>query len=133
MVAGMPGGEISTVEVGDGSGGFRITGKAEAALRIRIWGYWPPAVAAKFAREVAGVAEKLGGDAVLVLDARDLKPQGAEGQEALRALLRGLVSATFAKGTAVVDNLFTRMQLTRLLRECGLDERIGFEDSLNSA
>lgn len=108
-------------------GGFRIAGKGEV-MRIEVWGYWRAEVATSFARETAAVLQKLSSAAELILDAKNLKPQGTEGQEALRVLLRGLVPLGFSKGSVRAENLFARMQLTRLIRECGLDGRLGFGD-----
>lgn len=106
--------------------GFRIADQAPTALQIEVWGYWTSAVADAFTREAPPFAAKLGAAATFVLDAKALKPQGAEGQEALRVFFRALSAGTFAKATLATENVLTRMQLTRLLRECGLDGRVGF-------
>jgi len=125
----MPGAEIPSAEVGGDAGGFRVTGALHAAVRIEAWGYWQADVVAAFARQAPAVCKKLSGEAVFMLDANRLKPQGAEGQEALRVLFRAVAAVSAAKGTVVASNVMTRMQLTRLLRECGLDERVSFGDS----
>jgi hypothetical protein len=107
--------------------GFRSVGQTTHELRIEAWGYWTGDVATAFTREAPLWAHKLGADAVFVLDAKQLKPQAAEGQEALRTLFRALSASSFARGILHTDNVLTRMQLTRLLRECGVDARMGFE------
>jgi len=94
-----------------------------------VWGYWSPEVVTAFARAAPEAGQKLSPAATFTLDANQLKPQGAEGQEALRALFRALAALTFAEGTVAASNALTRMQLTRLLRECGLDGRLMFGDS----
>jgi hypothetical protein len=129
MFVGMPGVEISPIEVGSEGGGYRISGSPGTVLRIRAWGYWPLDVATTFSREVGGVCRDLAPEATLALDASDFKPQGAEGQEALRVFLRALAPLAFAKGLVLAGNALTRMQLTRLVRECGLDGRMTFSDS----
>ncbi len=58
----------------------------------------------------------------------EMKPQGAEGQEALRTLFKVLAAMNLAKGTFIAKNLFTKMQLVRLLRESGLDQRVASAD-----
>ena len=123
----MPPSDFQAPEVGTEAFGFRVTG-APAAVRIEAWGYWPPDVASAFARQVTPITRKFSPDAVFAFDANELKPQGIEGQEALRAFFVGLSTTAFAKGTLLARNVLTRMQLTRLLRECGLDQRIGFGD-----
>ena len=125
----MPGAEISHVEVGTEAGGYRVSGSPTTVLRIRAWGYWPADVTAAFSHEAPVVCRELAPEATLALDASDFKPQGAEGQEALRVFLRALAPLTFAKGIVLAGNALTRMQITRLLRECGLDGRLTFSDS----
>jgi hypothetical protein len=125
----MPGADISPVDVGTDGGGYRVSGSPSTLLRIRAWGYWPVEVTTVFGREAAALCRDLAPDATLVLDASDFKPQGSEGQEALRVFLRALAPLTFAKGLVLAGNALTRMQLTRLLRECGLDGRLTFGDS----
>ena len=51
-----------------------------------------------------------------MLDCKELKPQGIEGQEAIRVLLRLLSRQPFAKGMILRGNAMTCMQLARLLR-----------------
>jgi len=123
----MPGAEFTPSEVGTDAACFRTSGSAETALRVEAWGYWTPEIAHSFTRDAVLFASKLTPASVLVIDAAQLKPQAVEGQEALRVAFRALATASFAKATLRTENVLTRMQLTRLLRECGLDERVGFE------
>ncbi len=116
--------DFSPIEVGGTKDGFRITGTLQAALRIEVWGYWPSDVASAFARDAQAALQKLAALAVFTLDATNLKPQGAEGQDALRSMLRALASIQFAKGTVVASNILTSMQIARLLRECKLEARV---------
>ena len=133
MLGRMPAAEISPAEVGTDTGGFRVSGTPQVELRIEGWGYWSPAVVAAFAREAPAASQKFSPAAAFMLDANQLKPQGAEGQEALRALFRGLSALKFSRLTVVAQNALTRMQLTRLARECGLDGHLTFGDSLYTA
>ena len=66
---------------------------------------------------------------IFVFDCKELKPQGAEGQDAIRVLFRVLARLPFAKGIIVKGNAMTCMQLARLLRECGAEKRIEFADT----
>jgi hypothetical protein len=115
------------IEVGGKKDGFRITGTPHASLRIEAWGYWPSNVASAFAREAQAAVQKLATTAVFTLDVVNLKPQGAEGQDALRALLRALSPLAFAKGVVIASNILTGMQIARLLRECKLEDRVVIE------
>jgi hypothetical protein len=128
----MRAGELSTVQVGSDAGGFRLLGTTQASVRAEAWGYWPPDVATAFSREVPAITQKLAATTTFVLDANQLKPQGAEGQQAIRVLCHALGAARFAKATILCSNALTRMQLTRLLRECGVDQRVAFADSLGA-
>jgi hypothetical protein len=119
--------DFSSIEVGGAKDGFRITGTPQAALRIEAWGYWPSDVATAFARDAQAAVQKLAPAAVFTLDATNLKPQGSEGQDALRALLRALSAVAFARGTVVASNIMTSMQVARLLRECKLEDRVVIE------
>lgn len=123
----MPGADFTPSEVGTEAAGFRTSGHPNAALRVEAWGYWTPEIAHSFTRDALAFMPKLTQSSVLVFDATNLKPQAVDGQDAFRAVFRALAGATFAKATLHTGNVLTRMQLTRLLRECGLDERVGFE------
>jgi hypothetical protein len=125
----MPFAEFSPAEVGTSAGGFRLVGTAQGLLRVTVWGYWPTDVVRSFAVEASTALQKLGASGTLIVDASDLKPQGAEGQEALRMLFRGLVPLSLAKATVIASNALTRMQLARLLRESGVDGRVEISDS----
>jgi hypothetical protein len=124
----MPFAEFSPAEVGSSAGGFRLVGTAQGLLRVTVWGYWPPDVVRTFAVDATTALQKLAPGGSLVLDAAELKPQGADGQEALRMLFRGLVPLAFAKAQVIAINALTRMQLARLLRECGVDGRVEIGD-----
>jgi hypothetical protein len=121
----MPAGEVSSDE--NEAGGFRIT-VSSSLLSINVWGYWPPEVAAAFTREATAISQKPMRVGALVLDASALKPQGAEGQAALRVMFNVLAAMGVAKGTFIADSLFSKMQLVRLLRECGLDQYVAAAD-----
>jgi len=109
--------------VGTDAGGYRLSAAA-AEFRVEAWGYWTPEVISAFRRQAFVLARRLGAEGQFVLDARDLKPQGTDGQEVLRELFRMLAALTFARGSVSASNALTRMQLTRLVREGGLDGRI---------
>jgi len=98
-------------------------------LRITVWGYWTPEVARAFATEAQAAAQKLMPTSTLVVEAAALKPQGPDAQEAWRGFFRGLVGLVFARAVVVGANALTRMQLTRLVRESGVDGRVEFGDS----
>jgi hypothetical protein len=84
-------------------------------------------VIALFRKHAPIAAWKLTATGMFVFDAKQLKPQGLDGQEALRELFRTLSAVPFQRGSVVAENALTRMQLTRLVREGGLDARVTFD------
>ncbi|HYQ44171.1 MAG TPA: hypothetical protein VER11_19450 [Polyangiaceae bacterium] len=125
----MPGGAHTSTNVGSEAGGFRILGGTDGNLRIAAWGYWPADVVASFLANAPLAAQALVPVGIFVFDCKELKPQGAEGQEAIRVLFRVLARSPFAKGLIVRGNAMTCMQLARLLRECSAEKRIEFADA----
>jgi len=128
----MPFAEFSPAEVGSSAGGFRWASAGQGVLRITVWGYWHEDVVRAFAAEAPAALGKLAPSGTLVLDASALKPQGADAQEALRLLFRGLVPHASVKAMVIARNALTRMQLARLLRECGVDQRVEFGDNTST-
>lgn len=129
MFGRMPAGQHASGDVGSEAGGFRVSAHAAGTLRVTVWGYWTVDVARTFAADGPAAAQKLMPTSTLVIEAGQLKPQGSDGQEAFRSLFRGLAPLTFARAVIVAANALTRMQLTRLVRESGLDGRVEFADS----
>lgn len=126
----MPGGADSSTNVGSEAGGFRIYDSSDGNLRIAAWGYWPVDVIDEFNVQAAVAIQTLVAVGVFVFDCKGLKPQGAQGQDAIRALFRVLARLPFAKGLIVKGNAMTCMQLARLLRECGAEKRFEFTDAV---
>lgn len=123
----MPEERPHTLHVGTDADGFRVTHTAGGReLRIEGWGYWDAETCHAFARHVGGVLDKLAPPIVLLFDASVLKPQAIEGQEVIRAFFRRAASMPRSSVVALAKNVLTRMQLTRLGRECSLD--LGFSD-----
>jgi hypothetical protein len=112
--------------VGTDAGGYRLFATIKE-LRLEAWGYWTPEVLLAFRRQVGAAIRKLGEQGLVVLDFRELKPQGTDAQDALREFLRILSGVTFASAKVTAQNALTRMQLTRLVREGGLDGRVTFD------
>ena len=114
---------------GNDSSGFRITYLPGAhELRIECWGYWPRDVAADFARETVLTFQKIGARVDLSFDASRLKPQGVDGQGALRLVMNAMGSLAFSRATVLSSDVLCRMQLTRIARECGVDSLLSFRD-----
>lgn len=120
IFSGVPG-VISSIETE--AGGFRVAMSA-TLLSVTAWGYWSADVADAFSRAAVALGQKLRPVSALTLDAAEMQPQGVEGQEALRQMLRAVAAMNVPKVTLVANNLFTKMQMVRLLRECALDERL---------
>ncbi|MEI9942483.1 MAG: hypothetical protein WDO69_35160 [Pseudomonadota bacterium] len=125
----MQGAQPFSAGVGSEAGGFRVLDNADGGLRIAAWGYWPLEVIRAFSVDALAAAQMLTPSSIFVFDSKQLKPQGAEGQEAVRLLFRALARLPFAKGVIIKGNAMTCMQLARLLRECGADKRVEFADA----
>jgi len=125
----MPGVPHLPINVGSAAGGFRVLPSPDGHLRIAAWGYWPPEVITAFGVNAPAAAQTLAPSSIFVFDTKELKPQGAEGQDALRALFRAVAPLPFAKGMIIRGNAMTCMQLARLLRECRADKRLEFTDT----
>lgn len=125
----MPGAPYSSAEFGSNAGGFRVQSNAERNLRIAAWGYWPTDVTSSFGVQAVAAVQALTRSSVFVFDSKDLKPQGTDGQEAIRLMFRALARLSFAKGVILRGNAMTCMQLARLLRECAADQRLEFVDT----
>lgn len=118
---------VQTRQVGSEAAGFRLVyPPGGRTLRIEAWGYWSPEVAAAFGRESASACRELSGPVSLVFDAMRLKPQSADGQGALRVMMKSVAGARISGGRVLVDNILTRMQLLRIAKECGLDRLLQF-------
>ena len=57
-------------------------------LRLEGWGHWDGGVSTAFARQAAAACRGLASPAEIVPDATELKPQGDDGQGALRVMMR---------------------------------------------
>ena len=125
----MPFAELSPAEVGTSAGGFRIVGTAQGLIRLTLWGYWSQDVVRAFSSDGPSALQRLMPSGTVIVDANELKPQGADGQEAMRVLFRALAGLVFTKATVISVNALTRMQLARLLRECGVDGRVDLSDN----
>jgi hypothetical protein len=115
-------------EVGDEVAGFRVQyTPGESSLHIECWGYWVSDLAAVFGREAVAACQEVSTPMDFVLDATALKPQGEQGQEALRALLSRLASLKLATVRIFTGNILTKIQLTRLARASNVDSRLQFD------
>ncbi|HET7539942.1 MAG TPA: hypothetical protein VFK05_08720 [Polyangiaceae bacterium] len=125
----MRGASHPSESVGSDAGGFKILSDADGNLRIAAWGYWPADVVRAFGESAPAAAQALLPLGMFVFDSSELKPQGSDGQEAIRMLFRVLADLPFAKGLIIKGNAMTCMQLARLLRECSAERRIEFTDA----
>jgi hypothetical protein len=123
-----------TMQVGTKAAGFRIVlTPGGTALRLESWGYWSPDLALAFSRDVIVACRKVSSPLSFVLDATELKPQGREGQEALRTLMRCLAQFVLASATISTKNILTKMQLTRLAKDCGVESLLQITDQPGAA
>jgi hypothetical protein len=113
--------------------GFRIQyAPGGHSLRLHAWGFWTSDIAEAFGRAATTACLEVLVPIDFVFDASDLKPQNADGQAALRSMMKGLAPLRFSNARVIVSNLLTRMQLTRLARECSASTVLRFEDGSTS-
>ncbi|HEY2407796.1 MAG TPA: hypothetical protein VGI10_17430 [Polyangiaceae bacterium] len=114
--------EQTNTHCGSESGGFRtIQTFGGRSLVVECWGYWDDQTSAAFARGPVTALERTGTALEFTLDAALLKPQSSAGQDALRGFLKRLAEKKPSKVDVRVSNVLTQMQLTRLLREAGVE------------
>jgi hypothetical protein len=108
--------------VGDERAGYQIlSALVSGSLRVQCWGYWCGEVAATFEVDVPEACRETPNLTHFVLDAEELKPQGAQGQVALRSLMSHLGSMKETACTVLSTNALTKMQLVRFAREYGVN------------
>ena len=113
------------MQAGTATAGFRIVcAPGGTALRLEGRGYWSPDVALAFSRDVIAACRKVSSPLAFAFNATELKPQGREGQEALLTLMRCLAQFVLASATISTNNILTKMQLTRLAKDCGLQSQV---------
>jgi len=119
----------STTQVGTENAGYRIVCPPRGrALHVEGWGYWTPELAQAFGRDVTAACRTVLSPLGFVFDATRLKPQGREGQEALRSLLGCLARLELSGATVGTTNILAKMQLVRLAKECGVESRLQIRD-----
>ncbi|MBN2369964.1 MAG: hypothetical protein JXO72_05705 [Vicinamibacteria bacterium] len=124
----MPAISPETRHAGNKVAGFRITyTPGEGSIHFECWGYWTSDVAAAFSQHAIAACQEVGTPIDFMLDATALKPQGEWGQEAFCDLLSGLASLKLSSARVSASNVLTRIQLTRLARECGVDSLLHFD------
>lgn len=120
----------SVNQFGTDDAGFRVMyDRDENTLHVEGWGYWNSGVGAALRRETTAACRQLSPPLAIVMDLTRLKPQGTEGQEALRTLMSSLGAMGGFSGKIHTENVLTRMQLTRLARECGVEASFVFAES----
>lgn len=113
-------------EFGTAGGGFRISVQG-GTFRLEGWGYWPADVASTFTREIEAACRNMVPPVDFSFVASALKPQGDEGQQALRTLMQCLAKANLSSARVAAENILTRMQLVRIASACGAEGRLRFE------
>ncbi|HVY44654.1 MAG TPA: hypothetical protein VHB21_02200 [Minicystis sp.] len=103
---------------GSDEAGFSIDAIA-SSVKVRAWGFWDAATAARFPPAVFEALAAAGPRAELLVDVTELKPQREAGQAALHEVIEGTVRLGLRRAELVVTNAITRMQLARIVREAG--------------
>jgi hypothetical protein len=109
------------LRVGTDSAGFSIDSPASGGIVVVGWGFWSVEVATAFALSVIDACRARPRGAALVFEMSNLKPMRDEGQQSFSAILRALPGLGVARTSMVTTNPLTRMQLTRLATESGIN------------
>jgi hypothetical protein len=83
-------------------------------------------VADSLCAEVGAVCRAVAGPVDFVLVGTELKPQGEEGREALRALFERLAELEVGSASVFLDNVLTKMQLARLAGGTRLERQLRY-------
>lgn len=125
----MPGGGSFEKKAGGKDAGFHITySPKESMLTVLAWGFWPPDLVSAFSRDASDACRELFDPLSVVMDATELKPQGTEGQKAIKAFLDCLKPSMMSGVTILVSNILTRLQLTRIVKESAVGSLVQFKN-----
>jgi hypothetical protein len=91
---------------------------------VTTWGFWSVEFVPEFLPPVMAALEAAGKGSAFVIDLKDLRPLRDEGQAAFRQLM----SRALAQGVGAIElrgaSALTKLQMLRLTRELGAQERI---------
>ena len=114
-------------QAGTEAAGYRVSYTPRSgALHLECWGYLTPDLAAAFSKEAEDACRALSRPFEVGLTATELKPQGEEGREALRAVMKCMQLWGVSGVMVSVNNILTKMQLTRLANESGIAGSVRF-------
>jgi hypothetical protein len=105
--------------IGNDQAGFSIDYTSGAGLSVAGWGFWSVDVALAFAATIVDACRQAPRGAALTLDLRELKPMREEGQQSFSSVLRATSTLGFASISIVTANPLTKLQLVRLVADCG--------------
>jgi hypothetical protein len=115
---------------GDANAGFSAEFVSElGVIRVRGWGFWSASVSTSFPTAVYEVCKASPKGSLLVMDMNELKPLREEGQKSFGDVLRMLPGLGVARTSIVTTSQLTRLQLLRLVTECGMKNTIEFTSS----
>lgn len=108
---------MSPRSVGDSEGGFAVAPlDSNAVVRVRAWGFWPPAVANALVDSVFEAFPMGRKPAQIMIDAVALKPQRDEGQAAFAEMFDRLAKLGGVRVDIVVASPLTKLQLARITK-----------------
>lgn len=115
------------IKVGDEVAGFSVAPEVgDQVLRVVGHGFWDVGVARSFAQRVLEAFAAHPRVGRLVFDLRLLKPLRDEGQEGFVQVLLALRSPTPPHVSVVTSSPLTKLQLLRIVKECGCGDWVEF-------
>jgi len=104
--------------IGDADGGFTVAPiDGNGVVRVRAWGFWPPAIANAFADSLFESAQGGRKPTQIMIDAESLKPQREEGQAAFSAVCERASKFGGTRIEIFVTSSLTKLQLARITKE----------------
>lgn len=108
---------------GDSDEGFTIETQNDA-LMVTTWGFWSADFVPEFLPAVFAALESRGRGSLLIIDLKQLRPLRDEGQTAFRTLMTRALTDDLARLELRGASALTKLQMLRLIRELGAQDRI---------
>jgi hypothetical protein len=112
---------------GSDADGFSIAfEELSRCLRVKVWGFWAPEVAASFPAAVVDAVRGGRRAAEVLVDAVELKPQRDDAQEAFKTMFAALPALGVTRASITTGNALTKLQLMRLANATPAREIVHF-------
>lgn len=108
---------------GDADQGFRIESQG-TGLVVTAWGFWSAEFVPQFLPPVMAALDTKGRVGGLTIDLKDLRPLRDEGQQAFKTLMAKALALGIEGVELKGASALTKLQMLRLTRDLGAQDRI---------